>query len=551
MRLPEMIYADGIVQAKLTRFGGLEHRRGAGDGTLWDMRNMGSDEWPLLSTMRPRIAYSADRGGPGGGILSTGHGILELFITDANLYPTVVYLNGTQIDALEGRQDRSMAMLGDLAVIAPDMVCYDVTDGTKHMIQEGVALGRVFIGNGTIYGEAAEANTIYTMTPVPFRVGDGITLNGCATVPENNKTVIIREIGTAELNGQTWNTIVCSENAFTLPANVTEYAEDNVGAIREAPSLRYICATGNRLWGCDDTTIYASKLGDPYNWEVFDLLDTDAWQWEAGSPGPFTGCIAYQGYPTFFKEDRIYKVYGSVPSAFQVFESDQVAGVADGSGRSLAIAGGVLYYLSTAGVMAYAGGQPQTVHDAFGILQLTEGIGGSASLKYYLSASDGANRRTYVYDTRYREWHIEETETMTGMCHEAGVDYMQINTGDDTSGICSVNGTGVFEGAWYAEFGDFTEDDPNKKGVGKILLRVELDEDATCRVQIMFDTSGEWIDAGEAIATETKRSYTLAIVPRRCDHYRLKLSGTGGCRVYSITREYYKGSSLKSTAGRQ
>ncbi len=33
--------------------------------------------------------------------------------------------------------------------------------------------------------------------------------------------------------------------------------------------------------------------------------------------------------------------------------------------------------------------------------------------------------------------------------------------------------------------------------------------------------------------------------------YRIKLEGHGGCRVYSLAREYYDGSSLKSLPGRQ
>jgi hypothetical protein len=43
----------------------------------------------------------------------------------------------------------------------------------------------------------------------------------------------------------------------------------------------------------------------------------------------------------------------------------------------------------------------------------------------------------------------------------------------------------------------------------------------------------------------TKRSYYLPIVPRRGDHYRIKIEGTGGCRVYSLAREYYIGSELQ------
>lgn len=52
------------------------------------------------------------------------------------------------------------------------------------------------------------------------------------------------------------------------------------------------------------------------------------------------------------------------------------------------------------------------------------------------------------------------------------------------------------------------------------------------------------------LTADAKRSYYLPIIPRRSDHYRLKLTGTGGCRIYSLVRETYSGSELKSQQGR-
>ncbi|MFR5421452.1 MAG: hypothetical protein ACLTG4_05485 [Oscillospiraceae bacterium] len=33
-----------------------------------------------------------------------------------------------------------------------------------------------------------------------------------------------------------------------------------------------------------------------------------------------------------------------------------------------------------------------------------------------------------------------------------------------------------------------------------------------------------------------KRSFTLPVLPRRCDHFRLRLTGTGAWRLLSLTR---------------
>ena len=50
MRLPSMVYADGIGKAVQTAFGGYNHTRQARDGELYDMRNLTGDFPGLLAT---------------------------------------------------------------------------------------------------------------------------------------------------------------------------------------------------------------------------------------------------------------------------------------------------------------------------------------------------------------------------------------------------------------------------------------------------------------------------------------------------------------------
>ena len=85
--------------------------------------------------------------------------------------------------------------------------------------------------------------------------------------------------------------------------------------------------------------------------------------------------------------------------------------------------------------------------------------------------------------------------------------------------------------------------------MSKLQLRMELEEGAEVQVYLKFD-GGEWLKVDEKLCEAKKRSYYLPIVPRRGDHYRLKLEGKGAFRLYSLTREYYSGSELKSTQGR-
>mgnify|MGYP001069092233 CR=1 FL=1 len=104
--------------------------------------------------------------------------------------------------------------------------------------------------------------------------------------------------------------------------------------------------------------------------------------------------------------------------------------------------------------------------------------------------------------------------------------------------------------AWMAEFADWYDDTPQKKGISKFLVRLEVDEGAEVKIYARYDSLGDW-DLMDHLEANVKRSYILPIVPRRADHYRLKFEGTGGCRIYSLAREFYEGSALRSTSGRQ
>lgn len=85
------------------------------------------------------------------------------------------------------------------------------------------------------------------------------------------------------------------------PADATETA---VTVTRVVPDLEFLCSANNRLWGCAGDTVYGSKLGDPFNFNVFDGLATDSYTAESGTPGPFTACCSYLGYPTFLRKTR-------------------------------------------------------------------------------------------------------------------------------------------------------------------------------------------------------------------------------------------------------
>lgn len=522
--LPSMCYSDRIGRAVQVKFGGYCHTLSAGEGAIYDMRNLTGENAPLLSSRRPRSVLRT---------LEKPNGLYaadSLFYVDGTSFCVDGVPCGTVTDT-----PKRFACLGAYLLIFPDKAYYHCSTGEFGSL-ESTYTGAVTIGAGSYAGESAAANTVRAdgvNWADYFRIGDAVTIAGCTKHAENNKTVIIREIA--------GNALRFYENTFTTDS--AGDSEDAVTVARTLPALDYVCVNENRLWGCCGDTIYASKLGDPFNFNVFDGLSTDSYAVNVGSAGSFTGCVSYLGYAIFFKEDQIYKIYGTKPSNFKTMASASL-GVAQGSDGSLAVAGETLYYLSREGVMAYTGGLPECISSGFGAVRYSKGVGASSGLRYYLSVQSGEGDAFFVYDTQTEEWYREDDTRLVGSGRKGEL-YLLDSTGklflcgdaqeipaDATQEECVKS---------MVEFGDFTEQDPCRKGLSRLLLRLELERGSTVTVSIMFDSDGVWRRAGQLRAAK-KRSFDLPIIPRRCDHYRVKIEGEGAWTLYSLARVYYSGS---------
>ena len=528
--LPQMVASSGIKKTGQVQFKGYNHNLYAQDGEIWDMENMTGDFFPLMSPRPPRYLYESIAV-PNGFYAKDG-----MYWVDG----TGFYADGVQKGTVENSR-KDFVSLGAYIIILPDMKYYNTLEDAFGDLNE-TWTGSATIQNGTYAGEEAEANTIYAAGVTwPFKVGDAVSISGATKHPDNNQTIIIREIDGDKL--------IFYENSFVIDEGGDT---EHLTISRELPEMDFMCENENRLWGCKGDAIYASKLGDPFNWNVFDGISTDSYAVTVGSAGDFTACFSYLGYPIFFKEEIIYKVYGDKPSNFQVMSSASL-GVEKGSHRSLAIAGETLFYLSRVGIVAYNGGIPQQISDAFGTDRFKNGVGGSDGVKYYVSMDGPEGFELFVYDTRRGMWFREDDKEIINFGWNSELYFL------DSSGDLWLNGNAreipdglISDGPVESmvEFGDFVEGDPNKKGISKIQIRMELDAGAQVKIQIHYDSAGDWQDVSTLTAT-AKRSFYLPVIPRRADHLKLKFIGMGDWKLYSLVREVYSGSALKSLPGRQ
>lgn len=525
--LPYMPYVDGTAQFRLSQFGGYDHRLGAQNGYLWDMENLTGDYYPVLASRAPRHTVQAVT--KPNGLYCAG----KLFLVDGTVFTVDGVSAGTLADS-----EKTMQGMSGRVVIWPDKKIYTAEGELEDLEASYSAAGLVF-GDGTYAGQEAKANSITTTgAAFPFREGDAVTISGCTVEPANNLTIIIREIS------EDGKTLGFYENSFTIPEGEESVTETGTVTLeRSVPDLDFLCANENRLWGCKGDTIWCSKLGDPYNWNVFDGLASDAWSVETGTPGDFTACCSFLGYPIFFKEDKVFKVYGDKPTNFQVMSSATL-GVMAGSHKSLAVAGETLYYLARVGIVAYSGGIPRDISAPFGDVRYKNAVAGSDGTKYWVSMEEvesGAHA-LFVYDTQAGGWYKEDGTELIQTGYLDGVYALTEN-----SLILLGRPVAVPEGSAQespvssmAEFGDITMDSFDSKYPVRLRLRLAADPGVTVAAEIQYDSSGEW-ETVETVQTDRMKPFYLAIKVQRCDHFRLRLSANGAWRLWSLIVELYDG----------
>ena len=336
-----------------------------------------------------------------------------------------------------------------------------------------------------------------------------------------------------------------------LDVETTQTTEDGVICVdRRMPNMDFVTEAGNRLWGCRYgvaangevvNEIYASKLGDFKNWRCFMGLSTDSYTASCGTDGQFTGAITHLGHPLFFKENCVHKVYGNYPANFQI-QDTACRGVQKGCHKSLAIVNETLFYKARSGVCAYDGSLPIEVSYAMGNEAYGEAVGGAHGNKYYISMKDSdGTAHLFVYDTVKGMWHREDNFQADCFCSCRGELYA-ISDGCILT-MLSTGAIGEDIVEWAAETGEIGISSPDMKYISRITLRMSMDIGAVVSISVKYDFGDEW-ECQCVLNGTSYRSFSIPIRPKRCDHMRLRIEGIGAAKIYSITKTIEQGSEL-------
>lgn len=569
-------------------FQGYNHNFKIGPGEFFDTENLSTDYYPLLSTRKRRGLVQQ---------LTAGQGMIEkdalAYIDNGTLYYNSLATGLTGISP----GDKQIIGMGAYICIFPDKLYFNTQDQTDYgsmevhysnapeggtanvtfqsCMSDGTLYDRrtisttepenpqngdvwVDTSSGTYYEYSSvqvmwvEVQTVYTkitfqtMGQLDVNDYDGVVIAGCPVDDLNGNKIIYAHGGSSTEQDYV---VVIGLLTSDLPDISCRVTID-----RNVPTMDYVCEAQNRLWGCfygNDGTqnlneIYCCALGDFKNWRQYLGVSTDSWTASVGSDGIWTGAINYLGYPTFFKENCIHRVSISSEGAHQLIETE-CRGVQAGSSRSLQIVGETLFYKSRTDVCAWQGGFPQGISDQLGDVKYYDAVSGSFSNKYYICMRDAeSNWNLFVFDTVKNIWIREDDLHVK---YFASVDD-ELYCIDEEPGaltpvnnLIALNGTvGTHEASltWKAESGLQYYQYPDMKYVSRYNFRMRCA--GIVKLYIEYDSSGEWIESGQISVMDRFDTVTIPVKPRRCDHLRFKLEGSGYVKIYSIARILEMGS---------
>jgi hypothetical protein len=85
---------------------------------------------------------------------------------------------------------------------------------------------------------------------------------------------------------------------------------------------------------------------------------------------------------------------------------------------------------------------------------------------------------------------------------------------------------------------------PDNKYITRLNVRMALSLGTRVRFLIQYDSMGGW-EHLFSMSGENMKSFTVPIRPRRCDHFRLRMEGSGEARIYSIAKTIEQGSDMR------
>ena len=322
------------------------------------------------------------------------------------------------------------------------------------------------------------------------------------------------------------------------------------------PDLKYATVHLSRVFGVDDTRVYASGFNDYTNWNL-DTIDeyneSNSWcspsQSNSKAGGNFTGITTYQNHVICFKRDFMHEIYNT-KNPFRL-QDIYAEGTIDN--RTIQDVDGKLIFVSEDDVKIYTGSNPRIIGYNLNMSQYEYAVSGTDNRSYYLYCEDASGKKyLYVYDTYTELWSEQSIEQkVLSFAHNKDGMYMLCDDGC----IYQLD-TGLYRQKWSFETDFITNQTVNIKHIKKLQMLVDIPKtinnndnvysdakNANLKVYILYDDK-QFADMTDEekekfLVYDSKGKqgkFPIRVKPRKTANYGFKLhfEGTGYVKIYEL-----------------
>lgn len=291
------------------------------------------------------------------------------------------------------------------------------------------------------------------------------------------------------------------------------------------PDMDFCTQHYNRVFACKGSNIYASAWGDFKTWSKFEGTNQDSYATDVATEGDFTGIFTYDNHVTFFKDNFVEELFGSLPRNYQLMG---MSGYGLIGPDAVAEGGGMMLFADALNTYVYTGGRPNVVGyplNEKGYSDVKMACDGERFYVLYVYADE---RRMYCYDIRTKTWMPEDDLDVVGFTSLNQKVYAL-----DSMGRILMFNFGDEEVVWSAETKTWDDGLFENKRVKSIRLSLKMESGSVASIYSKCD-DGEWM-LEKTIENENDVTYlyTKAIANvNRARRFQLKFVGTGKILIY-------------------
>lgn len=324
----------------------------------------------------------------------------------------------------------------------------------------------------------------------------------------------------------------------------------SVDFVSTMPPIKYATVHNSRVFGVDDSRIFASAFNNYENWDIDtedEYNEANAWvspaQSNVKAGSSFTSITTYQGHVITFKRNFMHEIYNT-KNPFRVVDV-YAEGTIDN--RSVCEVDGKLIFVSSDDVKIYTGSNPRVISYNLGISNYEEAVSGTDGRHYYLYCeSPRLGKKIFVYDTYTEQWTEQVLGDKQKVLSFGGNEHGMYALCED--GWVYKIDTDDYSHDWSFETDLITNQTVNIKHIKKLQMLFDVGEKTYVeaettkfKVYILYDDETFNPQTSHLVyeydnKDDKSKKVVVRVLPRNTAHYGFKLhiEGYGYVRIYEL-----------------